>query len=424
LTERDPPIAPHNCQDIRNQRLLIISSLFPPDALGGAEISSYEQALWLRKQGTEVGVLTTAKVPSEAHGCREIDGLKVWRVWMPRTYPQYYFTTAKWWQKPVWHLQDHLDPRNRSIVARVLDEFNPGHINMHLLQGIGYNVMREIGKRGIPATLFLHDLGLACIRMGMFKNGHACETHCAPCKVSAAYKLGCARTNAALEFVSPSRANLEFLAKYFPVKRWRHAVIMNANKYPAPTMARSESEHIRILYVGRLHATKGAIILLEAAQNLESRYKFSLTMVGSGPDETALRAKYGHLPWCKFTGFLSHQDISNIMVNSDILCIPSIWAENSPGVVIHALSLGLPVIGSDKAGIPELVEHGKNGLLVPPGDKLAWQVALERILQDPRCLIPWRDYALENVYGFDQDYLGNKMLYFINRANQMGKEEP
>jgi hypothetical protein len=51
-------------------------------------------------------------------------------------------------------------------------------------------------------------------------------------------------------------------------------------------------------------------------------------------------------------------------------------------------------------------------------------VALERILQDPRCLIPWRDYALENVYGFDQDYLGNKMLYFINRANQMGKEEP
>ena len=112
------------------------------------------------------------------------------------------------------------------------------------------------------------------------------------------------------------------------------------------------------------------------------------------------------------------------MVNSDILCIPSIWAENSPGVVIHALSLGLPVIGSDKAGIPELVEHGKNGLLVPPGDKLAWQVALERILQDPRCLIPWRDYALENVYGFDQDYLGNKMLYFINRANQMGKEEP
>jgi glycosyltransferase involved in cell wall biosynthesis len=79
------------------------------------------------------------------------------------------------------------------------------------------------------------------------------------------------------------------------------------------------------------------------------------------------------------------QDISNIMVNSDILCIPSIWAENSPGVVIHALSLGLPVIGSDKAGIPELVEDGKNGLLVPPGDMLAWQVALERIL-DPGAL--------------------------------------
>jgi hypothetical protein len=73
---------------------------------------------------------------------------------------QYYFARTKWWQKPLWRLKDYLDPRICATVARVLDEFNPDYINLHLLQGIGYNVVREIGTRGIPSTFFLHDLGL------------------------------------------------------------------------------------------------------------------------------------------------------------------------------------------------------------------------------------------------------------------------
>ena len=101
------------------------------------------------------------------------------------------------------------------------------------------------------------------------------------------------------------------------------------------------------------------------------------------------------------------------MVNSDVLCVPSIWAENSPGVVIHALGLGLPVIGSDKGGIPELVEHNKNGMLVPPNDVTAWQNALESIFINPSMLVDWRIYAVQNTHQFDQDYLGNKILDFV-----------
>ena len=403
--------------DIRNQRFLIISSLFPPDVLGGAEMSASNLAHWLRKQGAEVGVLTTAKTQSEAHDVKEIDGLKIWRVWMPRPYSFYYFSKAKWWQKPLWHLQDHFDPRNRKIVANVIKAFNPNFINLHLVQGVGYNTLSTVAKASIPTTFFLHDLGLACIRMAMFKNGQSCETHCTTCKISSLYKLHCVKKIPLLEFVSPSRANLEILAKYFPIKKWRNAAIMNVNRYPAPTVARTESQKLRILFVGRLHVTKGTDLLLEAASNLALKYNFTLTMVGSGPDEAKLRGKFGNHPWVKFTGFLTQQEISNHMVNSDVLCIPSIWAENSPGVVIHALNLGLPVIGSDKAGIPELVEHNKNGLLVPPGDLQAWQNALVSILENPAALAPWRTYALENAYKFDQDYLGEKLLSFIKMEN-------
>jgi len=394
-------------------RFLTISAVFPPDILGGAEMSAFNLGCWLKKNGHEVGVLATAKTKEEAHGCREVNGLKMWRVWMPRPYPMFYFAKAKFWQKIIWHLQDHFDPRNRKIIANVLDEYKPDFINIHVLQGLGFNALREIGKRGIPTTYFLHDLGLACFRTSMFKNGKSCEKHCALCRVLAAYKERCVGTVPKIGFVSPSRANLEILSKYFPVKKWRTAAIMNANLYPAPTVGRTEADHVRILYIGRLAATKGVDVLLSVAQNLAKNYKFDVTVIGGGPDEAALRAKFGGEPWCKFTGFISQQEISNVIVNSDVLCIPSIWAENSPGVVIQALGLGLPVIGSDKAGIPELVENEVNGLLVPPGDLPAWETALERVLRQPSCLKPWREHALANAHKFNQDYLGSKILDFI-----------
>jgi glycosyltransferase involved in cell wall biosynthesis len=399
---------------VGKQRLLVLSSLFPPDVLGGAEMSAYNLAAWLRDKGFEVGVLTTAKTPEEACEAVEIDGMKVWRVWMPRLYPMFFFARAKAWQKPLWHLQDHFDPRNRKIVARILREFKPDFVNIHLLQGIGYNALKEIARCGVPTTFFLHDLGLACFRMSMFRKGKACEKQCLLCNMSSLYKRHCARQLPALEFVSPSQANLDILAKYFPVGQWHNAVIMNANKYPVPTVTRRESATVRLLCVGRLHVTKGIELLLQVVGDLAAKYDFTMTIVGSGPDEASLREKYGRFSWCRFTGFVTQEEVSNAMVNSDVLCVPSVWAENSPGVVIHALGLGLPVVGSDKAGIPELVEDRKNGLLVPPGDLQAWATALSSILENPLILKPWRAYALENAYKFDQDYIGERLLRFLS----------
>jgi glycosyltransferase involved in cell wall biosynthesis len=398
-------------------KILSISALFPPEVLGGAEMSAFNLASWLHGQGHEVFVLSTAATAAGVTRDAEMNGLKISRRYMRRPYPIYRFPDAPAWKKPLWHLQDHFDPNNRRQAAEVLDRVRPDVIALHFLQGIGYNVLREIAEREIPVVYFLHDLGLACIKMSMFREGKECEKQCALCKVSCSYKQALVAKIPRIGFCSPSRANLAKLAKFFPMQRYPHTSILNTNRYPPPTVPRTESPHLRLIYVGRLHATKGVGLLLEAARRVHRKHgderRFELTIVGNGPEEGALKSEYGSETWCKFTGFLSQKEISNLMMASDLACVPSIWFENSPGVLIHGLGLGLPALASDIGGIPELLEHERNGLLVPPGDLDAWAHALEGVLLSRERLTQWRSHALAHAYRFDQDYLGQRTLRFF-----------
>jgi len=397
-------------------RILYLSALFPPDVMGGAEMSAHSQALWLRDQGHEVAVLTTAQRPSdEMHG-ELVDGLRIYRHHLPRLYPMFRFTKAKAWQKPLWHLQDHFDPNNRRIASRVLDEFHPDVAALHVVQGLGYNILSELAARDIPVVYFLHDLGLACVQQSMFRGGRECETRCSVCSLSSRYKESLIGKLSRVGFCSPSRANLSRVAKFLPVQRYPHTTILNPNRYPEATVPRTESAELRVLYAGRIHHTKGVDLLLECARRLRANGHappFHVTIVGTGSDEEALRREFGSEPWCTFTGFVSQAELSNIMFNSDVLCVPSVCFDNSPGVLIQALGLGLPVLGSNVGGIPELIEHGQNGLVLPPGEVEAWRSALADILEHPEKLRGWRSHALANSHRFDQDYLGGLTLKFI-----------
>jgi glycosyltransferase involved in cell wall biosynthesis len=404
------------------QRILLIAALFPPDIIGGAEITAFNVAQWLQRQGYVVGVLTTAKSRDEASDGEDVAGLKIWRIWMPRPYPMFHHAGARGWQKALWHLLDHVDPRNAAQVGHVLDAFAPDLVNIHILQGIGYNTLAEIGRRSIPTTFTLHDLGLACVRMSMYKDGVNCATQCSLCKVSAWFKLRQLQRIPNLRFCSPSRANLEKLQRYAPVQRWPSATILNPNRYPAPTLPWQKSAQVRLLFVGRLHPTKGIHMLLDIARRLAERHAFTLAIAGSGPSEAELRQRFADCAWCKFAGFVPEQEISNLLATSDLLCVPSMWAENSPGAIVHALLLGVPVLASDSGGIPELVEQGRNGILVESGNAAAWEQALGQLLTDPSMLVPMRNYALQSATRFSQDYLGSALLNFMR--GQSDAEEP
>ena len=84
----------------------------------------------------------------------------------------------------------------------------------------------------------------------------------------------------------------------------------------------------------------------------------------------------------RLAGWLNNEQIRDEIANSRALVLPS-FAEGLPVVIMESLALARPVISTYVAGIPELVDHGVSGILVPPGNPTALADAIEQILQSP-----------------------------------------
>ena len=126
----------------------------------------------------------------------------------------------------------------------------------------------------------------------------------------------------------------------------------------------------RLVSLGRLVEQKGMTILIEAAACLRDQgHDFELVIVGEGPMRGELERLIDRLDLhgrVRTTGYLSDPRVMEELLSARALVLPS-FAEGLPGVFFEAMALGRPVISTYIAGIPELVEPGKNGWLVPAG---------------------------------------------------------
>ncbi|MGP6089421.1 glycosyltransferase family 4 protein [Antarctobacter jejuensis] len=134
----------------------------------------------------------------------------------------------------------------------------------------------------------------------------------------------------------------------------------------------------RLLFVGRLAAVKGMPVLLEALRDLPGDWH--LTVIGDGPDRAALEAQAQGMP-VEFLGYRSQAEVAEALHATDVFVLPS-FAEGVPVVLMEAMASGVPVVTTRIAGIPELVDEGVSGYLVPPGDAGALRKAIDRALSD------------------------------------------
>lgn len=149
-----------------------------------------------------------------------------------------------------------------------------------------------------------------------------------------------------------------------------HCGVDLARYVPSKRSTGHRSGVIHLLNVARLSPVKAHAILLKAvAEVRESGCDVFCTIVGDGPERTRLESlcrELGIQDYVLFAGMVDQGAIQRFYDEADIFVLPS-FAEGVPVVLMEAMAKEIPVIASHVMGIPELVRHEANGLLVPPG---------------------------------------------------------
>ena len=163
----------------------------------------------------------------------------------------------------------------------------------------------------------------------------------------------------------------------------------------SPEVARrAPRDRVRVLFVSRLERRKGVDTILEAAvQLLPELPQLEFVIVGRDTPYTEMTETYrraferahGRDPRIAgrvcFTGEVGEQDLYQRYADADLFCVPSRY-ESFGLVYLEAMMFGVPVVATNVGGIPEVVEHEGNGLLVRPDDPGALADALRRLVLD------------------------------------------
>jgi colanic acid/amylovoran biosynthesis glycosyltransferase len=142
----------------------------------------------------------------------------------------------------------------------------------------------------------------------------------------------------------------------------------------------------RILYIGRLVPEKGQTVLLEAIAELTRRgHDVTATIAGEGalkPELARMAKRLKLSDRVEFPGAVGQHQLRDLYEEAAVFCLPS-FGEGVPIVLMEAMAMEVPPISTRIAGIPELIDHERSGLLVPPGNTEELTDGLESLLTEP-----------------------------------------
>ncbi len=171
--------------------------------------------------------------------------------------------------------------------------------------------------------------------------------------------------------VAPT-TRLQVIPNPAPVVKARHEKIANADPM--------------LLFLGAIIEKKGVFDLLKAVAGLCERYpRLRLVLAGTGAAESLVKARanlLGISDQVELPGWVDAQARDECLAQADVFVLPS-YFEGLPMSVLEAMAAGLPTIASDVGGIPEVIAHGADGLLIVPGDVADLMRCIDKLLADP-----------------------------------------
>ena len=329
-----------------------------------------------------------------------------------------------------------------------VDAIKPQVVHFHALTAsASVAAMREAAKRRVPVVLTYHTPTVSCVRGTMLLwgrdtcDGRMIVSRCTACalhgkglprllaKLAANIPLTISRaallrttgrmstvlgmrwlvnirhrtTRAAFDICSRVIAPCDWVFKVLAINGVPEAkIVLSRQGLSKPAMSSpvdalnrpNATGTLRLVFLGRIHPTKGLHTLLRALALLPGRH-VSLDIYGA----RALHDTYADLIEALAANdsrVQIHEPIPNEQIvatikNYDVLVVPSEWLETGPLVIYEAFAAGVPVLGTNIGGIRELVSDGRNGRLIESGDIVAWANAMAEIADNSALPNKWRE---------------------------------
>jgi len=407
--------------------------------VGGVDVYTDRLSQALKRLGHEISLIAldwTASVEDESITVShdEYDDIKIWRL---------EFALAK---RPKQSFDYAYDPEMGQIIKDILQEQNPDLFIIMNFYTVTLASVEAAKELGVPVVHIATDFLPICRRNTFIRwDGRSCQVgetiqSCAECFVShrslgrlaasglkklpeetvtrwannhesygifhpfwilKPYLKQAAITEQRLKILHPLREKIDliltptqytlkmYLENGFNEEQLHFVPFAVEADDPLSKIEYRPTSHIRFLFVGRFQPYKGAHLLVEAFNNLESPKGATLTIYGT-PDLNGYSNYYDHLKAqiatnsrIRLAGQIAPTDLAKAFADTDYFVLPSTWHENSPLILLDALQAKSPVIASDIGGVTDVVKDGENGFLFPMGNVRALQQVMQRVIDQP-----------------------------------------
>lgn len=364
-------------------RVAHITCLYPPEHSGGAPQQCRLLATGQAALGHDVAVFSGRLAP----------GARMYGVERQRLdrIPVTFITTTDAFSESV--EQNWRNPSVEPAFREFLERHRPEVVHFHSIQSLGASLIPLARAHGARTVVTMHDLWWICARQ------FCVDRTWVPC-IPAVTPGSCACQSGAEELLRRRRyldsviadvdlvlAPSDAVRERIQMSGVRARVEVDPNAVdlpPARPRASGGRGPMRVLFLGGSNRMKGITVLIPALRRLsELGSAYSADLYGIDPFAFGTTAATRGLPVTVHKSFPPSR-LPEILGTADVLVLPSLMFESSSRVVREALLHGLAVVATETGGPEEVIEHGVNGLMVPPADPEALAQALHRLADDPK----------------------------------------
>lgn len=395
------------------KKILLVSKFYY--TRGGAEVVAINMANDLEKRGYEIGIFTM-DYPQNLS-------------------PKNFYTASQvdfaggMGEKIKFAMRTMGFQGIKSSFKKALHDFKPDIVHLHNVHSYLSPAVVKLAKQfGCKVVWTLHDYKLACPAYSCLNRGKICE------------KCFTSKINVVKERCFKESLPASVLA-YFEAKKWNVKKLQQDVDYficPSSFIKRQmlkaglKDEKLKVVcnfvdpvkldqlkntkvsntreefyvYVGRLSDEKGVATLLKAAKQLPHKLK----LLGGGPLYDDLVFNYGNSEQIEFLGHQNAENVAAILSKAKFLVLPSECYENNPLSVIEALCAGIPIVGANIGGIPELIDEN-SGVVFESGNVEDLQRAISTMMQANKYNYAQIANMSQDRFSFDTHFKQLEKLY-------------